>query len=491
MTLSANILHTPPQNSANKLVTDSNDRVRYGRFSARSLWSSYPGRIAAIVTLFVVGYGSVYAGVIDQAASGSRVPMLALAPALTLLAATGYRHAPHGVPDNESDWIFVVLMGGVVATGLWLLGDRYPTLTGLWQLELQGAVLWAVCCAMILLGLRHTARMWRVWVFAVVASAPTLHQLAAAALGGSDTAVAQISVAFGCVAAYLAATQASRRQRLIITALCAALGWAAVALLLPRTALFTTVLVAGAAIPVLILFALRRWAHPSDHAPGSRYPTRSWRSLVGLAVIAIALALLNTPRSAPPAPALVEADWSVRAGLAPSSDIPFITDFLGPHATMTRFDLPEKAGFPAAAVDVITTDDPAALRDYHDAVWYPSSRALTYRPVESSVVAMREIHSDADTATRNSTPEWYALTWVWRTGDAIQQVTVIVNQNPTASTVTPPLPQPLSVTSTVIEPLLWHSRQQTDLVGEVAAPVIERARDIAVELITAGNPRGA
>jgi hypothetical protein len=470
----------------------------------RAFGASFAGRVLAMALLAAVACGVDYLEHVQQALAGSRSPLSALLPVLIVLAATGYRRAPHGVADNETDWIFAALLCGLALAAVWLVSDRYPTLTGLWQLHSQVGVLFAACCAMILFGVRHTARLWPVWLFAFVAAAPVFHMLAVAELGGSDAAVAYVCVAFGTVAAAMASMQATLRWRLLITALSAVLGVAAVQLLDGRIPLFATATVAGAAVPVVTIVALWRRAHPARptarHAKASRnsgdvprFPTRSWRSLTGLVVIAIALGLLQSPHSTAATTVSAVDGWTERAGLTPVADLPFITDFLGPDSSMVRYAVPRRAGVGIAAVDVITTENPAVLGDYRDAVWYRSPRPLNYHetaPVPGSTeVALREIQSDAETVTPDS-PDWYALTWNWRTDAGYQQVTVIVNQNPVDSA-EPPLPQPLCWRTTVLYPLLWHSRQQTDAVTTAPPAVVQYARSIAADLIGSGYPSDA
>lgn len=452
----------------------------------RALWSSFAGRVAVLIVLFTIACGSDYLRSLADAVDGSRVPMLALAPALVVLAATGYRRAPHGVTDNESDWIFVAVVCGVALAGVWMAATRYPTLSGLWQLHTQFGVLFAASCAMILFGVRHTARLWPVWVFTILASAPVFHILAAAKLGGTDAAVAYVCVAFGTVAAALAGAQATPGWRLLITAATAALGVATVQVLVGHTSVFVTSAVASCVVPVLVIAAAWRHAHPASRVvEGAPFPTRSWRSLAGLVVFAVVVGLLQFPHSTPSMSASATAGWAERAGLTPVADLPFITGFLGPRSSLVRYVAPRRSGFGVAAVDVITTDDAAVLADYHDAVWYPSSRPLNYRDTASvnvglTQIGMREIQSDAETASEDS-PEWYALTWNWRTAASYQQVTVIVNQNP--GTDEPPLPQPLGWRTTVLYPLLWHSRQQTDNVSTVPPKVVQYAREVTAGVI--------
>lgn len=464
---------------------DAPDTARVGLPSVRAYWA----RIAAVGALVAIGYGLDLIGVVMSAVDGSRTPLLALTPVLALLIASGYHRPPPGVTDNESDWLFASILGILGFAGITLVSARFETLAGLFRLDLLGAVLWAACATVIVLGARHAQRMWRVWLFAALCCSPVPFFLAAGALGGSDTVTAGLSVCFGATAVYLAGARAGRPRRLLAALLCLVIGWCLTALLIGSMPLFATVTIASAVVPVLVHVVLRDWVAPGVGliSPPPLYPTRSWPSFAALPLLALLVAVTHTSAPQPPEPPVVSGDWTHQANMVGARQFPDITRFLGPDAQFARYRIPDSPGLPAAAVDVITTPNLASLRDHRNTVWYPTTRPLNFTAAPNPTAApveLREIFSNADTATDINTPQWYALTWEWRTAAGYQQVTVIVNQNTAAPADEPPSPQ-LSAGDTLLSPVLWIGRQQAEVAGPVDDTVTGRATDIADSLLLA------
>ncbi|MGE2733568.1 hypothetical protein [Mycolicibacterium vaccae] len=453
----------------------------------------YRERVAAVTALVAVGYGLDFAGLVTGALAGSRTPLLALTPVLALLIASGYHNPPKGVTDNESDWLFATILGTLGFVGIALVSDRFDTLAGLFRLDLLGAVLWAACATVILLGARHAQRMWRVWLFAVLSASPVPFLLAAGMFGGSDAVVAGLGVCYAAVAVYLAGARARRLKRLMSALLYLCIGWGLVYLLIDRLGLFATVTIAAGVLPVVAHVVMRRWIAPGVgmFVPTAMYPSRSWRSHAALPLLALVVAVVHTPAPQLPEPATVRGDWMHGAGLHDARPLPDAQRFLGAEAQFARYQMPGGPGVPAAAVDVITTPRLGGLRDHRDTVWYPTVRPLNFAETARtgpSPVQVREIFSDADSATDYATPHWYALTWEWHTPAGYQQVTVIVNQDTGATATEPPLPQ-LGAADTLLGPLLWIGRQQADTRGVVDPAVIERATDIADALLASAAAR--
>lgn len=70
------------------------------------------------------------------------------------------------------------------------------------------------------------------------------------------------------------------------------------------------------------------------------------------------------------------------AALDPIENFDFITDFLGPDATLTRYRALGGAGEYQTVVDVMTAPSLGRLQDFSDAVWYPSTAPVNYRPYD-------------------------------------------------------------------------------------------------------------
>ena len=192
-------------------------------------------------------------------------------------------------------------------------------------------------------------------------------------------------------------------------------------------------------IRILLLHGIGSRA--SQSAGKAVLPRRSWGSLAVLGLGAGIVLLLNQPHTAfDGQPASAQANWAARLGLPAGEQFSFIQRYLGPHATFARHAVPSIPGLPEAAVDVITTNNLAALRTYRDALWYPATVPPNYQPLElgdPAVVEGRAAATDSSLATDPHVPDWYVVTWLWRTDAAYQQIFVVVNQTWTSKAAPP------------------------------------------------------
>jgi hypothetical protein len=451
-------------------------------------------RLAFIAILAFAAYAFLIVDYVGNALTGSRAVILLVLPILIGVIAAGYRQAPRGVSDGESDWIVAIVAGVIGFTGLHLLTQRMPTLAKLWHLDSLGVVLWTACLCAIMFGVRYVVRMWQLWLFAACCVSPLPFLLAAAAFGGSDTVIALLTAAIGALAVFLAGRCAPLGWRVSATLVCLASASLLAGLVSEHLALAATVVLVAGVVPVIVTVVMLVGGGHLKHTASSSWPNlphRSPLSLLALAAVAAGLLVINPPhpRSEDPSPA--SADWAQRAGLGTPQSFPFITRFVGPDATLLRYTVPAKAGMPTAAVDVITTTRPSALGDFDEVVWYPSSRPLEFQPAtsESMPAGARVIHSNADATTDAGAVDWYAVTWVWKVGSTYQRVTVIVNQK-LDSDAPPPAPEALSLIDTSITPALWLARQQPDSTGKVDPLVIERADNVVGRLLESSGDEG-
>ncbi|MDA4103819.1 hypothetical protein MMON44395_19880 [Mycolicibacterium monacense DSM 44395] len=450
-------------------------------------------RVAAVLVLTVVSYFFVFAADFSRTVAGSHTAYLLVVPVLAVVIAAGYQIAPRGVRDTESDWIIAALVGVFGLTAIHMTFNRVPTFAGLLHLESIGMVIWSFCCAVMMFGARHVGRMWVLWLFALCSETPVPYLFIVAKLGGSDTAAALLAAVMGAVAVFLSGR--TMRWRLLAAASCLTAAVTTVIVLDGYASLLSTVLIAAGVVPVLATTAKYRLSPIPEAAYSGRptLPRRSPLTLAVLVVAAVGLLVLHPPAAASPAPPLVgKADWVERAGLGSATSFPFITRWLGAGATLTRFDVPAVDGAPQAVVDIITSPNYGALQDFSDMVWYPSDRPANYeRPAAGSALpaTARTVHSNADAATTDSSQDWYALSWIWRTPAGYQQVTVVVNQSATSPT-RPPAPQPPSLADTIIKPALWAARVQPETVGDVDAPVVERADEVVRRVLAAAGATG-
>lgn len=452
-------------------------------------------RLGFILLLTVVAYLPIFLDVVRNAADGSRNAYLVVVPVLAAIIAHRYQSEPRGVGDAETDWIaaFLVATAGFIV--IWLVTDRLPTTGHMWKLHLAAIVIWAACSTSIMFGARYASRMVALWLFVFFSATPLPYLLVTARFGGSDTAAAILAAGLGAIAVFLSGRATVFKWRIGVSVACIVIASATAVALRGTTLLLTVVVVAGV-IPALSVIALHRFsmtvarqrhAHVTVH-----YARRSPASYTALGVIALLLLFANASRVDFSKPIVFRADWTQRAGLGASSEFGFITRFLGPSATLTRYPVASQPWLPEAAIDVISTRNTGALRDYADAIWYPTNVPVVFTATDlvgSVHVNVRVMHANADATTNGDDRDWYALTWLWRGPAVTQQVTVVVNQARSDREL-PPSPRPMSVRNQMIEPLLWIPRQQWDSIGVVDELVVQRADDIAQQLLSAGDVSG-
>ncbi|MCV7416811.1 hypothetical protein [Mycolicibacterium litorale] len=429
---------------------------------------------------------------------GSGAPLPAVLPVLVILITLGYRTAPRGVADAESNWIIGALVGVGALGGIELLSHRTPTLAGLWHLQDFGAPVWLACVMTVLFGVRHVVRMWPLWLFALCCVSPLPLMLASAALGGSDTATALLTALAGAVAVLLAGRMTPPAHRCAAALSCFAVSALTVLGVGGHVPLLLTTVLVGAVFPSLATAALlttrtarvrlaeRAWPEPHQHTV---------RALGTLAVTAVALALLNPPVDRTAALPTVSADWTDKAGLRAPVAYDFVTRYAGPDATFVRYRTPAQRGLPALAVDVLTTPDRTALTDTADIIWYPSARPVDYRVITDRPdlpAGSRMAFSNADAATDGTHSDWLVITWQWQSGNDFQRVNVVASQS-LAGDHLPPEPQPVNLLDVSLRPALWVARQQPNDPGDVDEVVIGRATTLAgvLDRAAAGPAGGA
>lgn len=451
-------------------------------------------RLVLAAGLATLAHASVFLAVVTDAAAGSHRGYLVTLPVLLVLIASGYRARPRGVGDDETDWILSLLFCGAALAGIHLVSDRMPTLAGLWRVEMLGVVVWFAGLIALLFGVRHAARMWPLWLFAAVVATPLPYLLGSAMLGGSDTAATLMASAVGAGAVALAGRCSPWRPRAAATAGCLVVSAASGAAVVSHAGVLIASVVAAAVVPalttmILTTVARQTWSPSAAQTPAAM-PRRSLRSLLLLTAAAVASTLLQPASGVEPAEPTATPGWLERSTLRPVASYPFITRYLGSSSRLERYSVPATGTEPAAAVDVITTQDAAVLADFADVVWYPSSQPVDYRPAPPSTGlpdGTRLAHTDADSVTTRTETPWYAVTWNWSVGALHQQVTVIVDQ---ASSDMPPEPAAPSFLDVVVRPALWLARQQPGSSGDVAEAVVRRAEDIVASVDAAAHPGG-
>ncbi|MGB3481226.1 MAG: hypothetical protein WBB07_03290 [Mycobacterium sp.] len=452
---------------------------------ARIWFVLFAGSLAYVVQLSEVGRSAV---------AGSQSVYLVVAPVLAGLVAAGYSRVPRGVTDAESDWIGAVLLCVAGFAAIWLVQDRLPTMAALWHLDNVGLLIWVAACGMVVFSARHVLRMWQVWLPGLVLAPVMPFMLMTSAVGGSDTAIALVSTMIATLAVYLAARFVSVRVRLLAATANLVLSTGSV-LLLSDLSLYLRVIVGSAVIPLLVVLTLHRLTSGSRAAAaatepsiGVTLPKTQARSYAVVLVAAIGMLCLHLPFQRPAPVEEVRSDWITASALDSIADYPFITNFLGPDATLTRYRAPGGAGEFQTVVDVMTSPDLARLQDFSNAVWYPSTAPVNYTPYlaePDAPAGIKVAHTDADTATTHDVANWNAVTWTWRSGAEYQRVTVITSQS---RDLTPPEPRALNLYNSLVEPALWLARQQPSETG-VVDPIVEASTKVVVHrVLNAGEP---
>ncbi|MDZ7881446.1 MAG: hypothetical protein U5N53_00345 [Mycobacterium sp.] len=427
---------------------------------------------------------------IQEAVAGSRAAYLVVLGPLMALIASGYRRPPQGVSDSETDWIIALVLGGGTIILLELISRRLPTFSGLWNLQSIQAVVWLCSASTVVFSIRHTLRLYGVWLFAILGVSVTPYLLLNAKLGGSDTAAALLAVGLGAFALFSGLRFSLLRWRVSVTL--ASIGIAVTCVLaLDHASLLLRVAVGTFVVPVGVFVAMQHcpdWLCVQDgkHVVRSTFPRRNVTSHVVLILLAVALLCLQLTRLEPAqVPPSAKADWVQKLGLLPIAEYPFITDYLGPRTTFVRYALPVAQGSPRVAVDVIESPTLAPLRDYGDVTWYPVTRPVNFEPVSvgGGLPEVRFGYTDRDAGIADN-PDWYALTWIFETSPGFERVTMIVNQDLNSSTY-PPEPQPITAIESLLRPLEWVLRQQPNPRDRVS-PAVELYAENTVRKILVG-----
>lgn len=446
-------------------------------------------RLVIAVGLTAIAFAIPYTDSVVLAVQGSQAPLPTALPVLVILIALGYRTAPRGVADSESNWIIGALVGVGALAGIHLLAHRLPSLANLWQLPNFGAPVWFACVLMVLFGVRHVIRMWPMWLFVLCCASPLPLTLATASLGGSERATSLLTAVAGAVAVLLAGRTMPWAHRAAAALGCLGSSVAIVIGAGPHLPLFVVTVLVGVVSPTVATALL--WTTASARA---RRAEQTWtephqhtaRALGTLAATAIALAVLNPPAAPAPQLPVVPVDWTDRTTLRSPVAYDFITRYAGADATLVRYSSP---GNPALAVDVLTTSTRAALAETADMVWYPTGRPVDFHAVADRhglPVGSRIAYSDADAATDSSQNDWAVITWEWRAGNDFQRVSVVTSQSVTGDRL-PPEPQPLRLVDVSLRPALWVARQQPADAGDVDDSVLERASALARALAEAAT----
>lgn len=459
------------------------------RSTRRELWI----RILFVLELAVVAYVIPIANEFRSASSGSLTAYTLTLPVLGALIAAGYTRPPRGVSDAETDWIVAALIGGGGFLVFGLITLRLPTLAGLWRVENLFPVVWVAGASMVVFSVRHVLRMWSLWLFVALTSPVLGYFLLTAGLGGTEDAAVLVATGLGTVAVFFSTRVAPWAWRLASTTLnlVVALGLDQIPTL-HHAPLLVRVAVAGASVPLLTVLVVHHFTHVTGSQRFTHLQTqfphrRAWSYPI---LVVISLGLLWTSLHQPVQPPFPQAraDWTARMDLQKTGTYPFIARFLGPGSTLTRYRLPGDTHMAGPAIDVISSPNLARLRDYADAVWYPSPAPVNYQHFDlSAPVAAQSARKAGGLAPGDTSSDWYLLTWTWHAGDNFQRVTIVMDQATEPSM--PPAPRPITLSNSLIQPLSWVARQQPEVLDEVPEQVVDTAKAIAHNMLLAGAPK--
>ena len=446
-------------------------------------------RIGCLLGLCAVAFAFLAVHAVHHGVDGSYTAYLLVTPVLGALIASGIRPSP-GVGDTEFDWIVAVIFAAAGLLALQMLSQRLPALSGLWNWQHYAPVIFAMAAGIILFGVRHVLRLWRAWVFALCCAPAMPFLLTTSRLGGTEDDAVLVGAGLGTIAVYLATSTFGTSRRLLAAAVNLAVALGLDYVLVWEGLLARTVLVAGA-VPVLSVVAIRVAGHlrvakslAAHPAKGTaKFPHVGTRGAAVLVVLAAAMLISSPPVSSEYPTVAADRGWIAQLDLRPVREFSFISRFLGPGATLTRYTMD---GNPAVAVDVIAAPNLARLNDYADTVWYPSSTPVNFQSVDlGEPIIARAAQSDPDSAAANPSEQWYALTWLWRTTGDFQRVTVVVNQDLAIGTPPPPA-VPITWTNSLLQPMLWLTRQQPAPIGVIPKQVSRTATAVAEQILAAG-----
>ncbi|MGE2689230.1 hypothetical protein [Mycolicibacterium pulveris] len=422
---------------------------------------------------------------------GSPTAYLLLAPFWALTVAYSMGYAPRGreINDAEFDMILVVLIIGVAGWCTSLAVPRIPAAAAYWHADLILPMIWILGLSIASFGVRRAFRAYPAWLF-VAACFPPNFLLFGGHLGGSTIAFGLLTVGYA-VAAITIALRHSKLKWFMPPVL---LTVGSVLVFAIQSADPTVVYLVPAGLLTLSGF----WLVRSSHQPFAlALPSRSL-AFVAVAVLATLLTTFTAPRPAPYLAASdlirVESDWlsSLEHGgieVTGHTTYDWGARVLGTDGSAQRFRL-EHDGI-VAYLDVFSTRELGRFASLRAGIWYgaapPAHVEGIFRSDGSEIQSYTTLDSRLATTKSPDDPVWAAKGWYWRHGegnDTVYQSMYLVTSRVLRTPDTVPTPSPPAYVSTVVEPIGWLIRadsQAPDIPPYHNAELTDLARLIASE----------
>jgi len=232
---------------------------------------SVRSRADVVAAIAAAAYFLVFADLVDDAVTGSRMTFLIVVPVLIATIALGCRVRLQGLARR--DQVSALVLGATAFTVIKLLCGRVPAVLGSWGLALSNVMVWAACAVAVLVSTRHAVRLWPLWAFGLSCAAPFPYLVAVDGLGGSSWAALLLTGTAGAVAVRLAAQQLPVEVRAAAATCCAAVAVAGVLTVGGRAGISIDESVAVALMPLAGLI----WTSVTDRSRTVRdHATRPW-----------------------------------------------------------------------------------------------------------------------------------------------------------------------------------------------------------------------
>lgn len=439
-----------------------------GAYLVRPRGTSIALRVGLIAASTAIAFAPVIWTNVRTVIDGSPTAYLLLAPLWALTIAYSMEFQPRGreINDAEFDMILVVLIIGVAGWCSSLALPRIPAAAAFWHADLVLPMIWILGLSIASFGVRRAFRAYPAWLF-VAACFPPNFLILGSHVGGSTVAFGLLTVGYA-VAAIAMALRHSRLKWFVPAIL---LTFGSLAVFLLRDAHPTVVYLVPAGVLTLSGF----WLVRSSHKPFTlTLPSRSL-AFVLVAVFATVLTAFTAPRPAPYLAASdlirVESGWLSsleRAGVTVTghTDYDWGKRVLGAGGSAQRFRL-EHGGI-VAYLDVFSTRELGRFASLRAGVWYgaapPAYLEENFRSDESDIHAFTTLDSRLATTKSPDDPVWAAKGWYWHHGEdheTVYQSVYLVTSRVVRAPDTVPTPRPPAYLPTVIEPIGWLIRAQS------------------------------
>lgn len=467
-----------------------------GTYFGRANGLSAAFRIALIAVTTAIAFAPAVWTNVRTIIDGSPTAYLLLAPFWALIVAYSVVYEPRRreINDAEFDMILTVLIMSVASFSANLALPRIPAAAAFWHAELVLPMIWILGLSVASFGVRRAFRAYPAWLF-VAACFPPNVLIIGGLLGGSTVAFGLLTVCFAVAAITIALRRSNLKwfmPPILLTA-------GSIGVLALEGARPAVVYLVPAGVLTLIGAFLVRTSHQPFRLT---LPHRSL-AFASATVVATVIAVFAAPQPAPYIAASdliqVQPDWLSQL---PQADVtvsgPTTYDWgprvLGEGGSAQRFRL-EHDGM-TAYLDVFSTRDLGRFASTRIGVWYgaapPAHVEANFHSNGSVMQTFTSLDNRMGTIKSPDDPVWAARGWYWRYGggrDTVYQSVYLLTSRDADAPDTVPTPEPPGFLQTVILPIAWLIRAQsnsTEIAPYLSAELTDMARLITT---TASDPR--